>query len=392
MRKTVILILIISIFFINVGFCDNEMFNENLSAILIGDYDSGEILYDYNIDNPIEIASLTKLITYLIAMDMISTGSVDLNDIVKIGKNPTKIGGSTFKLREGEEIKFHILLEAILIASGNDACVAVAEHLAKNEEDFVRIMNQKAQDIGLESAVFINSSGMPKTTKQGKEIQNIMSVEDIFKLSRYIISRYPQILNITNKTEINIPERGYYKENTNPLLTEIPKVDGLKTGYTDKAGYCLISTLEIQKSKSNYQPFRIITITMGAKSMEDRKNYSKEILNYAIENYSRKLIISKDNINSNLYVNNAIDQNVEVYSKENVVKLVKKGDKIKTEIALNQNILAPLEKGQKVGKVYVYNNDKKIDEIDLIVNREVKKASFFTRFFRSIQNLLLKII
>lgn len=393
MKKVISVIIALSIIFVNFNMssCNDVNLYDNLNAVIIGEYESGEILYEYNIDEKIEIASITKLMTYLIAMDMITDGDISLDDIVEIGINPTKVGGSGFNLNKGEKVKLETLLDAIMIASGNDACVAVAEYIAGNEEEFVKMMNNKAKLLGLNSAVYYNSSGMPIITKEGLKIQNKMSVRDIFKLSRYMISKYPQMLAITDRTEIDIPERGYFKENTNPLIKEIPQVDGLKTGYTDKAGYCLIATLEIPKGNGNDENFRIISIAMGAKSEEERKERNKKIVNYVMDNYKKECVLSKDTPISKLEIQDAVNPDIEVYPKEDVFRLKKLEDSITTKVELNEKITVPISKGEKVGIVKV-NHNGKLQEIDLIVMRDVAKAGFFTRMFRSLHNFILKLI
>ncbi len=392
MKKAISIIIAISIIFVNhnMSFCDEANFKENLTAVLIGEYESGEISYEYNVDEKIEIASITKLMTYLITMDKISNGDISLADIVDIGINPTKVGGSTFNLYRGEKVKLETLLDAIMIASGNDACVAIAEHISGNEEEFVKIMNNKAKLLGLNSAVYYNSSGMPVVTKEGKKIQNVMTVRDIFKLSKYMISTYPQILEITNRTEIDIPEREYFKENTNLLLKEIPLIDGLKTGYTDEAGYCLIATLEIPKGDNNDKEFRLISIAMGAKSEEERKERSWKIINYLMNNYKKQHVLSKNLPITKLEILDAINPDVEIFPKEDVFKLKKSGDSITTKVELNEKLIAPINKGEKVGIIKI-NHNGKAQEVDLIVKRDVKKAGFFTRIFRALQNFVLRI-
>ena len=387
---TITLVLIIILGNLNIGFCDDIDLKENLTALMIAEYDTGEILYEYNINKKIEIASITKLMTYLVAMDVISSTDISMDDIVNIGINPTKVGGATFRLYKGEKVKLETLLDAIIIVSGNDACVAIAEYITGSEEEFVKMMNEKAKTLGIKSAVYYNSSGMPIVTKEGKKIQNMMNVNDIFKLSRHIISKYPQILEMTDRTEIDIIERQYYRENKNPLLKEIPLVDGLKTGYTDKAGYCLVSTLRIPKNDENDQSFRIISIAMGAKSELESKEINKKIINYVMDNYKKEHILSKNVSLSELEIVDAVNPNLKVFPKDDIFKIKKLGDTFNIKLELNEKIIPPISKGEKVGKVLINHNDK-IQEVDVIVKRDVKKADFFTRLFRVLQNFVLKI-
>ncbi|MGF7060321.1 D-alanyl-D-alanine carboxypeptidase family protein [Brassicibacter mesophilus] len=383
MKKSILIFLSIFIFLSSsIAYSDGGI-EDGIASALLGEYESGKILYEYNIDNKIEMASITKIMTYLVTMDQVTNGTVNLKDLVKVSKKAADTKGTSFKLKEGEEIELEILLASIMIVSANDSCVAIAEHVSGTEDEFVNMMNNKAQELGLTQAAFLNSNGLP--LKNGN--QNRISARDIFELARYVITKYPQILNITKMNRIIMPSRNFEKENTNPLLNEIKEIDGLKTGYTDKAGYCLVSTIVVKESEENQKPFRLIGILMGAKSEEERKNKSLELLQYGVNNYKKIQVLNKDIHIKTIEIDNAKKPTVDILPQRDLYLLVKNGENIEQEIQLDENIKAPIKKGTKVGTIIVKNGEEE-ENIDLIVNRDVAKAGVFSRIFRFLANLV----
>lgn len=381
MKKFLCIFISLVIIFSNIVYAE-DILEDGLRAVLLGECESGEILYSYNIDNPIEIASITKLMTYLIVMDAVESGKVTLDDVVIVSRNACKEYGSIFNLKPGEKIKLSTLIDSILIVSGNDSCVAIAEYIAGSEEKFVDMMNDKAKEIGLESAVFLNSNGLPE-----KNGQNKMSVRDIFKLSRYVINRYPEILDITKKKELIIENRNFKKENTNPIVG-ISNVDGLKTGYTDLAGYCLVSTWTVPKSRYNDRPFRLIGITMGAKSEEERKNKSLQLVDYGMDNYINKKVVSKNEIIKTVKVKDAVKQDVDIVCSEDLYMFIRKGSDIKRKIVVNKNLNPPMKKGEVIGKIEFYVDGQKREEANLVLSRDVYKINIFMKILRYIMTLI----
>ncbi|HBD62923.1 MAG TPA: D-alanyl-D-alanine carboxypeptidase, partial [Clostridiales bacterium] len=250
-------LLIITIF--NVTAYAEININQDISAALLGDVETGEILYSYNINEQRAIASISKLMTYLVMMDAASEGKISLDDDVVISGHAAATEGSRFGLISGETIKLSMLAKGMLVVSGNDCATAIAEHLGKTEDNFVKMMNEKASELGLLSASFINPHGLPIDDRETG--QNHMSASDLYKLTRHILTKYPEVLEITALKELVIPERNYKKTATNPALGIVEGVDGFKTGYTDKAGICLISTMPVTGSG---QDFRLVGIILGA--------------------------------------------------------------------------------------------------------------------------------
>lgn len=384
-NKIISMILIIMLLTINMAFADIDV-SKDVKGALLGDLDSGEILYEYNIKEKVELASVTKLMTYLVMREAIENGDVSVDDNVFISKNAAETEGSSFGLVEGETFKLSDLIEPLLVVSGNDVAVAIAEHVGGTEDKFIEMMYKKAEEIGITSARFICPNGLPIDDEETD--QNYMSTEDIFKLARYILQKYPEITEITSKKELVIPERKYEGKSTNyQLLTELPGVDGLKTGYTHKARCCLVSTIPVINKEDQNKNYRLIAIVMGAYTNDERTEKSKELLEYGMKDYIKEKIVDKTVKVETITIENAKDQQVDVYPAEDYYKLIKNGTKVRTEIEFDTSIKAPLAKGDSVGKINLYIEDEKIDQVDIVVNQDVQKANIFVRFVRFIKGI-----
>lgn len=384
-KRQLFLVLMLVLFTNSIAFAGKIGIEDGVSAYLLGDFEDGRIVEEYNIDTPLAIASITKLMTYTIVMDEIRNGNISMDDIITIDKEVEEVNGSTFELKEGEKFSVETLLESTLIVSANDSCVALAKHTSGDVPSFVNKMNQKAEEIGLEHTRYLNPNGLPE-----KNGQNTMTVRDIFKLSRYIIKEYPEILEITKKDKIDIEDgirdEEFVNENTNPLLKEMNGVDGLKTGFTGEAGYCLVSTVKV-KGQAKGEDFRLIGIVMGTKGEEGRKNMSKHLLEYGISNYKKKQILSKDTPVDIIHIPNANRLEVEVFPKEDIHLLEKKNDNILQKIVIDNDIQLPLKKGDTIGKTILYseNSEKVLKEVELILGKNVKEANFITKTFRNLK-------
>ena len=356
--------------------------NQNISAALLGDLETGEILYEYNINEQLAMASISKLMTYLVMMDAVSDGTVSLDDDVVISGHAAATEGSEFGLLSGETVKLNMLVKGMLVVSGNDCATAIAEYIGKTEDNFISMMNEKASELGLMSASFINPHGFPVSDEETG--QNHMSASDIYKLSRHILTKYPELLEVTKLKELVIPERNFSKAATNPILDIVEGTDGLKTGYTDKAGICLVSTMPVT---GQGQDFRIIGIIMGAQTYDDRLNKTKELLEYGKNNFTYNRLADKTQIIDQVYINNSKDGKVDVYPVSDYNKLIKNDDIISVKISYNDTVRAPLKLGDKIGTISILLNDEEIDQVDAIVNKDIEKANIFVRIFRFFSNL-----
>ena len=341
--------------------------NQNISAALLGDLETGEILYEYNINEQLAMASISKLMTYLVMMDAVSDGTVSLDDDVVISGHAAATEGSEFGLLSGETVKLNMLVKGMLVVSGNDCATAIAEYIGKTEDNFISMMNEKASELGLLSASFINPHGFPVSDEETG--QNHMSASDIYKLSRHILTKYPELLEVTKLKELVIPERNFSKAATNPILDIVEGTDGLKTGYTDKAGICLVSTMPVT---GQGQDFRIIGIIMGAQTYDDRLNKTKELLEYGKNNFTYNRLADKTQIIDQVYINNSKDGKVDVYPVSDYNKLIKNDDIISVKISYNDTVRAPLKLGDKIGTISILLNDEEIDQVDAIVNKDIE--------------------
>jgi D-alanyl-D-alanine carboxypeptidase (penicillin-binding protein 5/6) len=356
--------------------------NDKLKSALLGDLENGQVLYEYNVDEQLAIASITKLMTYLVMMDAVSGGKVSLDDDVLISGHAAATEGSHFGVLAGEKVKLSLLVKGMLIVSGNDCATAIAEHVGGSVDNFVKMMNEKASELGLMSASFINPNGLPLDDEETG--QNHMSVSDLYKLVRHILVKYPQLLEITKQKELVVPERNFSKQATNPMLTVIEGVDGLKTGYTDKAGLCLVSTVPV---KGKGEDFRLIAITMGIQTNEDRIAVAKELLEYGMNDFVYKKVIDSSQMIDQVYILNSKDGRVDVFAASDYNKIVKNGDVVKTKITYDESASAPFKKGDKIGTISIIVNDEEIGKVDAVVDRDIKKANIFVRIFRFLGRL-----
>lgn len=356
--------------------------NNNIKGALLGDLETGEILYEYNIDEQLAMASITKLMTYLLMMEAVEEEKISLNDDVVISGHAASTEGSSFGILSGETLNLDMLVKGMLIVSGNDCATAIAEHVGGTVDNFVKMMNEKASELGLLSASFINPHGLPINDEETG--QNHMSISDIYKLVKHILTNYPELLEITKQQELVIQERNYQKEATNPLLTVLDGVDGLKTGYTDKAGLCLVSTLPVN---GNGQDYRLIAIIMGAQTHEERINKSTELLKYGMNNYSQQKLVDMSQLIDQVYISNSKKGKVDVFPATDLNKMVGNEDIVKIEVTYNDAVNAPLDKGDKIGAISVYINEEEIKQIDAIVGEDIKKANIFIRIYRFIMDI-----
>lgn len=343
------------------------------TASLIGDANSGALFVAENIDEPLPIASISKLMTFFLVKEKIAEGKFKLEDKIKVSVTASSVEGSSLDLKAGEEISVKDLLDGLMIVSGNDAAVALAELVGETESKFVTMMNDKASELGLKNATFTNASGL---TKNGQD--NKMSTRDIFTLSKTIIEKYPEVLEYAKTTVLEQPSRNFKKESTIPLVGEVEGVDGLKTGHTDEAGYCLVSTMKIKKGESE---FRIISVLMGAKTKADRAQYMKDMLNYAKQNIETRKLIDIEKFTKKVDVKSASNGYVELVPKEDIERVSMKGINYTTEVNVGE-VKLPLKKGDKVGEILIKNSNEVIATVDLVAKEDYSKAGLLSRTVR----------
>ena len=277
-------------FIIDINQLDEDGYFSFLDGTILGNSTTGEILYESKADNKTAIASTTKLMTYLLVMEAIDAGKISMNDTVTISKAVEKESKSedyVIPMTEGQKASMQDLLEGMLVPSSNECALALAEHVAGSEAEFVKLMNQRAKQLGLKTAIFYNPHGLPNYTASAitSKRQNSMSARDMFTLASYVMKKYPKITKITSMEDINLTTLNYEDSNTNPLLYNMEGVVGLKTGTTNRAGCCLVSVLPI---KVNGKTQNIIAVEFGAESSAERGEKSQILLQYAQQYYAAK--------------------------------------------------------------------------------------------------------
>ena len=369
MKKIIITffsVLIISLSCItNINAEELDLTPNSKSSILI-EFNTGEVLYEKNKDEKLPPASMTKIASLLLIFENIDNKNISINDVVNISENASKMGGSQLFLQTGESYKVEELIKGVAIASGNDAVVALAEYIAGTEANFVKQMNDKCKELGCKNTNFVNPHGLD-------DENHYTTAYDMSLLARELL-KYKDILNYTSLYEDYLKRNDGSKTwlvNTNKLIRYYIGVDGLKTGYTKNAGYCLTST-------ANKNNMRLISVVMGSNTNEDRSRETINLLDFGYNNYKSFLIKSTDEIIGNEKVYNSKKENINLYLKDNAFDLrniIEKKEEYDIKLKVNK-LNAPIKKNSVVGKVTITNSKKEIiNTIDIIIKEDIKKAS-----------------
>ncbi len=353
-----------------------EYAKNSKSAILI-ESSTKTILYEKNSHEKLAPASMTKIMTLLLTMEAIDSGKLSYDDEVLVSKKAAGMGGTQIFISEGTTVKVMDLLKGIGIASANDAAVALAEKVGGTYDNFVMMMNKRAKELGAADTNFKNPHGLD-------EDGHYSSAYDMSLIASELI-KHEKILDITSTYEENIDVNGenHWLVNTNKLVRFYKGMDGLKTGYTDEAGYCLTGTMK----KNN---MRLISVVMGSKTKEDRNEDTISMMEYGFSVYGIKNILKSNKPLGDFYINNASPRNIKYYVNEDVNVLVDTNtNEIKYDFKtkLYDNINPPLKKGDKIGKLYLnYNN--KTYEYDLVVNKNIKKSNYFKMLYNNLKDII----
>ena len=351
------------------------------TAILL-DYHSNEILFEKDADRKIFPASMTKIMTSIIAFDLIKNGDLKLSDKFIVSENAWRLsqaGYSSMFIMVGDEISVENLLKGIIISSGNDACIALAEGIAGTEEEFAFLMTEKAKEIGMENTNFSNSSGINSP-------DNLSTVRDIMIMSKYLIKNYPKFYKYFKETEFTWDRTGgdpITQGNRNPLLYKNLNADGIKTGYLSYEKYSLASSI-------NRNGRRLIAVGSGFNSKNARSKESTKLLTYGLTNYDLVNISKAKEPFEKVEVWLGKQDKVDVYTNEDVYKTIKKAKKrlLKISIKYDGPIEAPIKKDEKVAILKVVYDDELVGEYDLLASKEVKKVNFVSRLLKSLNYLI----
>ncbi len=349
---------------------------------ILQDYLSGEILYEKEPDRSIYPASMTKIMTSIIAFDLIKSGDLSLEEKFLISEKAWRLstaGYSSMFVMVGDEVSVKNLLKGIIVASGNDACIALAEGIAGSEEEFAIMMTSKAKEIGMNNTNFANSSGI-------NDPDNYSTVKDIMIMSNYLIRNHPEYYEWFSEKSFTWDRTGgdpITQGNRNPLLYKNIGADGIKTGYLAVERYSLASSL-IRKGR------RLIAVGSGFESKNDRSRESLKLLTFGLTNFDVVQISTAETNLGSLDVWLGKNATVKIYTKENIYKTIKKGKKklLKVKIVYEGPIEAPIQKDQKIAKLNVIYDQNLVGEYDLLAFNKVDKVNIFSRLIKSLNYLI----
>lgn len=332
------------------------------SALLM-ENSSGKILYDKNSHERRPMASVTKIMTMLLAMEEIDGGRMKYDDMITGSAYAKSMGGSTIFLEEGEQLSVHDIMKGIAVSSGNDAAVAMAEHISGSEEGFVAKMNERAKQLGMADTNFVNCNGLDADN-------HYSSAYDIALMSRELL-KHPDIHNFTTIWMDTLRDGKFTLSNTNKLIRFYEGATGLKTGSTDDALFCVSAT-----AKRNNM--HLIAVIMASPTSKDRVSDASKLLNYGFANYAISPITNKGDFVCDAQINKGIKKTTPLINKSSFEMLVKKGEKpsIEQKLTLNGNFNAPVKSGDIAGKIEYYDNGNKIGESEVAFSEDVAKKKF----------------
>jgi D-alanyl-D-alanine carboxypeptidase (penicillin-binding protein 5/6) len=349
------------------------------SAVLM-DADTGTFLFEKNIHEKLPPASITKIMTMLLIMEALEQEKITLDENVVVSEHAASMGGSQIFLEAGEEMSVNDLLKGIAMASGNDATVALAEKIAGSEEMFVQMMNDRAKELGMNNSQFINTNGLPA---EG----HYSTAHDIALMSKELL-KHSEITKYTSKYQDYLrkdTEKPFWLVNTNKLVRFHSSVDGLKTGYTSEAKFCLSATAR----KGN---FRVIAVVLGEPNTKTRNAEVVKLFDYAFSQYTNHPIFKEGDAMGSFQIEKGHLSKVPLVARHQYSVLLKKGTaekNIRHELNIDTDLKAPVQIGQPIGKLIVYNGEEKISEFTIESHIEVKKASWWLLLKRTTSKIFM---
>ncbi len=360
----------------------NAKFDIKASTAILQDYLSGEILFEKDADREIYPASMTKIMTSIIAFDLIKKGDLSLDDKFMISENAWRLsqaGFSSMFVMVNDEVSVENLLKGIIIASGNDACVALAEGIAGSEEEFAIMMTSKAKEIGMNNSNFSNASGI-------NHPDNYSTVRDILLMSSYLIKNYPKYYEYFKEKEFTWDRTGgdpITQGNRNPLLYKNIGADGIKTGYLAVEKYSLAASV-IKKNR------RLIAVSSGFKTKKDRSKESAKLLSWGRTHFDLIELQKKDTELTELDVWLGYKNKVKVYVNQDIYKTIPKAKKkyLKAVVEYEGPIKAPIKLNDKLGVLKIFYKDQIINEYEVLSFEDIKKVNIINRLIRSLNYLI----
>jgi len=373
--------IILTIIPINIAFANDENTALNLaskSAVLM-DVSTGQVLYEKNSHEKLPPASVTKVMTMLLIVEALDSGKIKLDDQVQVSETASSMGGSQIFLEPGEIQKVDTLLKGIAVASANDACVAMAEHLAGSVEEFVVQMNAKAKQLGMKDTNFVNTNGLPVDNHYTTAYDIALMSRELLKhetISKYLTTWMDSVVVGKKQATIGIA-------NTNKMVKHYQGTTGVKTGFTQQAKYCLSASAKRGDT-------HLVAVTLGAETSPERFKDSSALLNFGFANYESVKLCSKNDNISTLTLDKAEDNKINLVAKDDLSVLIKKGGAkdFNRKVKLKQDITLPIKKGITLGVVEIYSGDKLIGKVDLVNTKDVNKASYLQMLQRVINQMI----
>ncbi|WAA13818.1 D-alanyl-D-alanine carboxypeptidase [Fervidibacillus halotolerans] len=375
-----VIFLALSVLVPQVGYAEEqaiELADQAKSALLM-EMETGTILYEKNSDERLSPASMTKIMTMLLMMEALEKGKIRLDEKIRTSEYAASMGGSQIFLEEGEEMTVDELLQAIAIGSANDASVVMAERIAGSEKAFVQMMNERAQQLGLKNTKFQNSTGLPAE-------DHYSSAKDMAIMARELL-KYDIITKYTGQYESYLREgtkKKFWLVNTNRLVKFYPGVDGLKTGFTSEAKYCLTAT-------AKRDGMRIIAVIFGAPTSKERNRQISKMFDYAYSQFETVPLYKKGQTVGEVVVQKGEKQKLKAETESPISILVKKGEKvenIKKELEF-EKVKAPVKKGDRIGTIKISENGNTIIEKSLVAGETIHPASWWTLYKRTFKHLM----
>lgn len=384
LQRLIIFIFIFTILLSNTSYAvpQQNVDKFSKSSILI-DQDTNRVLFEKEADEKRPLASLSKMMTFLLAIEAIENKEVKASDIITIDKSIASVRGSSYHLKEGEKVPLIELMKGLMIVSGNDAAIAISRHISKDEKEFVKRMNIKAKEIGMTNTNFVNPHGLPiydLSQPKNPPRENISTARDIAKLGKYMFDNYEkQVVAITDMSTYSYSERGFTKNNTNALLGIIPNVDGIKTGYTGNAGYCLAFSMKVDKDNLNEKEHRIIGVVLGANHKDKRLSASLSILKFGKENFITKKIMTKNQLIGKKYIKGIPELEVKLKADKELYIIIGKEEKLNSQITFKE-VRYPIKSGDVLGVIKYYTETGEIlGSVDIVSCSDVNSASLKTK-------------
>ncbi len=347
--------------------------------VILLDYDTGEYLYAKEANKRIPPASMSKLMTVYMIFEKLKDGSLSLDDTFTVSENAWRkggaaSGGSTMFLAIGDKVRVEDLLKGIIIQSGNDACIVAAENLAGSEENFAKEMTKKAHELGMNDSTFANATGLPHPDHR-------MSVEDLSKLAHRIIAEFPQFYHLFSQKEFVY--HNIRQGNRNPLLYSMPYADGLKTGHTEEAGFCLTASAKRGDR-------RLISVMTGMKSNKERSEEAEKIMNWGFREFENYTLLKKNAVIASAPVIYGQKDSVDLIVNENVLRTIRKNrvNAVKMTAVYDKPVKAPVKAGQELGTVRIEIPDSEAVEVPLIAANSIEKVGILGKIKSNLKYLL----